>query len=245
MTMPNQSDQTPAAAAEAGQSPFIPAQQGPAQQGPAQAFVIVQNGPGRRGPAITSMVLGIIAAVLCLVPIINNLAAVLAVIGFVFGVVAWRGARKATRDGKGMAIAGVVLAIVSMVGVIGSQYAYGRAVDSVSKDLNRSFGGATQDVLAHDLNVSFGTYRTTDSGFGLREGVLMATLTNKSNKRQSFDVKVEAVTASGARIDTDTGYVSDLNPGQSDEVSLFQFESDTDMSQLPTATFNVIEASAY
>ena len=51
--------------------------------------------PGRVGGGwVTSLVLGIIAVLLCLLPIINNLAFVLALVGLPFGIVAWRGAKK-------------------------------------------------------------------------------------------------------------------------------------------------------
>lgn len=238
----NQPGAQPGAAA-GGVAPRIPGQPMP-QAGFVQPVAGV-NAPGRQGPAITSLVLGIVAAVFCLIPIVGMISFVLAPIGFVFGAIAWRGAAKGRRSGKGKAIAGVVLAVVALIGAIASTIAVAGAVDKANDNLDRAFGNATEQVLAQDLGVSIGRYTVKDQGFGLTDGKLTVTLTNKSEKRQSFDVKVEALTPSGARIATDTAFVSDLGAGQSDEVALFEFVSGDDAAQLKNATFRVIEASAY
>lgn len=239
-----------------GHSSSIAGQPIPGQQGPAQfaspppvagwaPVVAAPARPGRQGPAITSLVLGIVAAVFCLVPIVGMIAIPLAAVGLVFGLVGWRGAAKGRREGKGKAIAGVVLSLVAGTLAIVMAAVVVSAVDSASKDLDRAFGNSSEQVLAEDLGVDFGSYRSTDLGFGVQDGSLSATLINKSNEAQSFSVKVEAVTAAGARIATDTALVSDLGAGQSDEVELFQFASAKDGAQLKNATFRVIEASAY
>ena len=207
--------------------------------------VVVMNAPGRQGPAITSLVLGIIAAVFCLIPIVGMISLLLAPIGFVFGAVAWWGAAKGRRSGQGKAIAGVVLAVIAGIGAIASTVAVATAVDEAGKSIDRAVGNATEQVLAEDLGVSIGSYTVDDRGFGLKDGSLSVTLTNKSDERQSFDVKIEALSASGTRIATDTAFVSDLGAGQSDEVAMFEFVSDEDAVALKNATFRVIEASAY
>lgn len=201
------------------------------------------SSPPTRSPAVTGA--SIIAAVFCLIPIINFLSLVLGAVGLVLGVIAWRGASKGTRAGKGKAITGVVLAVVSGFVAILANVAFATAVNEVGKSVDRAVGNATEQVLAEDLDVKIGRYKLTDQGFGLRDGALTVTLTNKDDKRQSFDVKLEAVSAGGQRISTDTAYVSDLAPGQADEVEMFEFATDTDMTQLKGATFKVIEASAY
>ncbi len=225
--------------------PAWPGQPGFAPGGYAQPGYVQPNGPGRQGPAITSLVLGIIAAVFCLIPIVGMISLLLAPIGFVFGAVGWRGAAQGRRTGKGKAIAGVVLAVVSFLGAIASTVALATAVESVNQDLDRALGNATERVLAEDLGVQIGRYTSEDLGFGVSDGSLSVTLTNKSGAPQSFDVKVEALTPAGTRIATDTAYVSDLGAGQSDEVELFEFVSGKDAAQLEDATFRVIEASAY
>ncbi|MGQ0846376.1 MAG: CARDB domain-containing protein [Sporichthyaceae bacterium] len=220
---------------------FVPAQQGYGHPGYVQP---APAAPGRTGLAVTSLVLGIVAVVLCLVPIVNLFAALLAILGFVFGLVGWLGARKGKRGGRGKALAGTILAAVALVGAIGSSALYAAAVVEASESLNRSFGGATAQVLAEDLTVEFGSYTATES-YGIRDGSLTVTVTNKGTERQSFDFKVDAVNADGTRIATDSAYVPDLAPGQSDEITMFDFASQKDIPLLKKASFEVIEASAY
>jgi hypothetical protein len=104
----------------------------------------------QRGPAfaITSLVIGLVSLLLAFIPIVNNFAAVLALVGVVFGVIAWLGARKGKRAGKGMAIAGVILSVLAFAGVLASQAFYGKALDDV-------FGGG-KEVKASEAPQSSG-----------------------------------------------------------------------------------------
>ncbi len=72
--------------------------------------------------AITALVLAGVALLLSWVPLVNYLAGVLAVAGLVVGVVALVQAR----PGRGMAIAGVVVAVVSVGMVLASHAVYAR-----------------------------------------------------------------------------------------------------------------------
>ena len=231
--------------------PYIPGQPGtpqhdfaPGSFGPPQ-YAVQQNKPGRQGLAVASLVLGIVAAVLCLIPLVGMVAFFLTPVGFILGAIAWRGASKGQREGKGKAIAGVVLAVLAFFGAILSTVVLASAVDQVGNDLDRALGNSTEQVLAKDLGVKIGNYTTESAGSGIRDGSLAVTLTNKSGEAQSFDVKIEALTASGTRIATDFAMVSDLGAGQSDEVEMFELSSEKDAAQLENATFKVIEASAY
>ncbi|WP_043110033.1 DUF4190 domain-containing protein [Paraoerskovia marina] len=144
---------------------------------------------GGSGLAVASLVLGIIAVVLCLVPIVNNLAMVLALVGLPLGVVALVGAIRKGRGGRGMAIAGIVLAITAGIGVLASQSAYGEAIDEITSDVEEtapstgddegqetapddSTDGSTEDAPADDTsgesdNASFGSTYTYDDGLAV------------------------------------------------------------------------------
>jgi hypothetical protein len=95
--------------------------------------------PPRKGAglAIASLVLGIIALLLSWVPIINNLAAVLAVVGLGLGIPALLRARRGTHDGRGMAIAGLVTSVVALVVVFATQALYSEVIDDVTDELDR------------------------------------------------------------------------------------------------------------
>lgn len=87
------------------------------------------------GIAIAGLVLGIVAILGSFIPIINNISFIIAVIGGILATVALVGAVKGKHGGKGMAIAGVVLAVVSIVLVLVTQSAFKSALDKTSENL--------------------------------------------------------------------------------------------------------------
>lgn len=65
------------------------------------------------------LILGIIALVLSAMPIINNFAFILGVVGLIFGIVGVVGTRDKKKSGKGMAVASVIIAALACVIVLG------------------------------------------------------------------------------------------------------------------------------
>jgi hypothetical protein len=90
------------------------------------------------GLAIASMVLGIIALLLSWVPIVNNLAAILAVVGLGLGIPALIRARRGTAGGTGLAITGLVTSVLAIVIVIATQILFVKALDEVGAALDES-----------------------------------------------------------------------------------------------------------
>ena len=88
------------------------------------------------GLAIAGLVLGIIAILTSFLPIINNLSFFIALIGLVLAVIALVGAIRGKHTAKGMSIAGVVLAVVSIAVVLVTQSAYSAALKSASDELS-------------------------------------------------------------------------------------------------------------
>ena len=108
--------------------------------------------------AVTALVLGIISLLLSWVPILNNLIFILALIATVVAIVAVVQTRpnKAHR-GSGMAITSLVISILAIVVVFGSQAMYSKAIDEAfgkasvapSAGASASSGGAaTQSAEA-------------------------------------------------------------------------------------------------
>ena len=102
------------------------------------------------GLAIASMVLGIIALLLSWIPIINNLAAVLAVVGLGLGIPALLRARKGTHEGRGMAIAGLVTSVVAIVVVLATQAFYSEVIDEVERELDRDVSSSAPSELVDE-----------------------------------------------------------------------------------------------
>lgn len=96
-----------------------------------------QNIKGTSGMAITSLVLGTIGIVLSWIPIVNNFAAVLGILGLIFGIIAIiKTGSKGKKKGRGLAIAGTVLSVLTMVITLGTQSFYGKTLDEASKALS-------------------------------------------------------------------------------------------------------------
>jgi hypothetical protein len=139
----------------APQGPGYGAPQDPAYGAP-QAAAYPYPGPGvpggpvgaapKKGLALTSMILGIVAVVLCLVPFIINLAFVIALAGLVVGIIALVQIGKGKQQGKGMGIAGIIMAVVAIVGVIVSQIFYTAVLDEVSDALDDASQQIEQEV---------------------------------------------------------------------------------------------------
>jgi hypothetical protein len=210
-----------------------------------QQPVVVAGTTKGSGLAVTSLILGIIALLLAFIPIVNNFAFPLALIGLTLGVIGWVGARRGKRTGKGMAIVGVALAVLALAGVLASQAFYGAVLDEAVKGLDKATGGATEQVLADELNVTLGQFTITKDEFGLQETALPVTLINKGDTPLSFDITVEAIDASGNRIATDTAYADKLAPGQSYQTDLFVLVDDATAAKLTNATFRITAASSY
>ncbi len=85
--------------------------------------------------AIAGLVLGIIGLLTSFLPIINNLSFILGILGLVFAAVGMTGCLRGKRTGKGMAIAALVLNILTVVVVLASQAAMSAAIDGAQKAL--------------------------------------------------------------------------------------------------------------
>jgi hypothetical protein len=78
-----------------------------------QAYSAMYSRKPSQGMAITSMVLGIIAVVICWMPLLSYVAVALALLALAFGIASIRRAH-----GRGYAIAGTILAVVGLIGSI-------------------------------------------------------------------------------------------------------------------------------
>ena len=85
--------------------------------------------PEKKALGIVSIVIGVIALILSWVPIINSFAAVLAVIGVIFGLIAFLVNRK---HKKLLAWLGTIFSVLAFIIVIGTQSMYSDAFDDAA-----------------------------------------------------------------------------------------------------------------
>ena len=123
-------------------------------QAPYQQYPPLQPpAPPKRGAglAIASMVLGIIALLISWIPIVNNLAAVIALVGLGLGIPALIRARRGTHTGQGMAITGLITSVVALVLVVVTQLFYSAVIHEVERSLDEELNSAPADAVAPGL----------------------------------------------------------------------------------------------
>ncbi len=91
-----------------------------------------EKGQSQSVLAIVGLVLAIIALLVSFVPIVNNGAFVLGLVGAVFAIVGIAQTGKGKRRGRGTAVAGLIVAILALVIVLVTQSMYSAAIDSVT-----------------------------------------------------------------------------------------------------------------
>lgn len=203
--------------------------------------------PKKSGLAIAGMVLGIVAIATSFLPIINNGSFFLALVGLIFAIVSMLGIRKGKSSGMGMAVAGLVLSIVAIVVVLGSQAFYGAVIDEASnqatQQLNKMSGDATDDIMGVDVGVAIGDFSISKDGYGFVSSELPVTVTNLLDEQTTYWITIEAVDGTGARISDDTVYVNDLGANQSTTLKAFTYVSSDDYAAMQSARFNIVSVS--
>ncbi|MGH3939081.1 MAG: DUF4190 domain-containing protein [Pseudonocardiaceae bacterium] len=128
----------------------------PPQQSP-------KNGLGTAG-----FVLGLLAALFALIPIIGVIAWPMAILGLIFGVLGISRARHGVATNKGLAIAGTTLAAVGLLICIAWVAALTDTAENASTDSNRSSAAAaaldSPGDPSGDSTLPFGQIWTSDNG---------------------------------------------------------------------------------
>lgn len=96
------------------------------------------------GMALASVVLGAIAVLLSWIPIVNNLAAIIAVVGLGLGIPALIRDRRREHTGQGMAIAGLITSFFALVLVVVTQLFYSAVIDEVGRSLAETGSAAPE-----------------------------------------------------------------------------------------------------
>ena len=192
----------------------------------------------KSGLATAGLVLGIVGICLSFIPILNNASFFLGILALIFGIISL-----IKKTSKGKSIAGLVLGILSVIITLSLQSSWSNALDDLSNDLDNISGDNTEEVLKY-LDVNIGNFEVIEDTY-FNDTKLIVKVTNKTNEKKSFSITIEATSSDGTRIDTDYIYANDLLAGQSQNFDLFTYVSDSDLDEMKSAKFNVVEASMY
>ncbi|MDY2776863.1 MAG: hypothetical protein SOU51_00565 [Collinsella sp.] len=106
----------------------------------------------RSALVITGLVLGILALLTSLLPIVNNMSFLVALLGAIFSIAGLIACARGKRAGKGLAIVAIIVNVVAVVAVLGSQALYGAAIDEATKgpQVSSTTQSAKDDADADD-----------------------------------------------------------------------------------------------
>lgn len=101
--------------------------------------------------AIISLIVGVIAMVTSLIPIVNNGSFFFALAGIIFGIIGLVGILKKKKRSKALIITALVINVIAVIAVLASQSFYGQALDSVSNPTSSKTKGASEAKVGEAL----------------------------------------------------------------------------------------------
>ncbi|HEY2834634.1 MAG TPA: hypothetical protein VGJ14_19600 [Sporichthyaceae bacterium] len=197
-----------------------------------------------------SVACGLFALVCAMVPPARTLGLLTCFVGILLGLITAARGRRNRRDGVEVAWAGLVLAVLSGVGLVASQAAFGSVADTNPTAGPSAAPGvpapspAVANVLGTVITVSFGSPRTELEDTGKHMVSVPVTVTNINGHAGSYDLTFQALDSKGRLITTDSAYVPNLDGRQSAQLRVFNIVNDTLVPQLMKARFRVVEAIA-
>lgn len=194
----------------------------------------------KSGLATAGMVLGIVGICTSFIPFINNLSLVMAIIAFIFGIIAL-----VKKAGSGKAAAAIILAVFTVIITLSMQNSFSNSLDKTNKELDKAVGNSTEEILKNDANVVLNKFEVIKDKYGYEDTELKVSVTNKTSDKKSFNIHIEAVDNTGARIGDDYVYANDLGAGQTQEFKTFTYVSSDKVETMKNATFKIVEVSMY
>lgn len=199
---------------------------------------------GKSVASIVALVLGIIALVTSFLPIINNLSFVLALVGVVFAVIGLVGVLRGKKGGRGFSIAAVIVNVLAIAIVLGTQSAYSSAVDEATKGTistedgssvaaaSTSAESATADKYSiADEQMTGDDYTTTISG----------TFTNLTDSQLGYvSVSYNLFDADGNQIGAAYANTSNLDAG-----GTWKFEAVGMYGQAKVASYKLADVTGF
>lgn len=109
--------------------------------------------------------------------------------------------------------------------------------DDVLEDETKNAWEADFDVEIKELDVVEEEYTHTSK--------LEVIVTNKSKDKKTLQIKIDAMSPEGYRVNYDSSYIYDLMPGQKQKIELFKYISRNQLEEMKKASFEVSEITVY
>lgn len=191
--------------------------------------------------AIIALVLGILALITSFLPIINNGSFILAVIGIILAIIGLIGTVRGKKSGKRIAIAALIISVVSCAVVLGTQSMYSAAIDEAT---DTTIDVATTDQGATDAQGASSEYEI--SGESLDDtneyfAVITGTFTNNSEEElTAISITYNLYDAEGTQIGNAYASANNVAPGSS-----WAFEATSSVEPGEVASFERGDVSAW
>lgn len=193
------------------------------------------------GLGIAGFVLSIVGIIFCFIPYINVISYIMGFLALIFGIISLT----SKNSKNGLPIASIVLAIIAFLIASTMNSATTEALKETSKNLDKIAGNSTEEVLKKDVEVTLGDLEISTDEYGLTDSKMVVTVKNISNSKKSYSIHIEAVDNEGQRIDEGYVMVNDLGPGQITTEKIFEYIEKEKLEAMQSATFKIVEASAY
>ena len=193
------------------------------------------------GLGIAGFVLSVVGIIFCFIPYINVISYIMGFLALIFGIISLT----SKKSKNGLPIASIVLAIIAFLIASTMNSATTEALKETSENLDKIAGNSTEEVLKKDVEVTLGDLEISTDEYGLIDSKMVVTVKNISNSKKSYSIHIEAVDNEGQRIDEDYVMVNDLGPGQITTEKIFEYIEKEKLEAMQSATFKIIEASAY
>lgn len=191
------------------------------------------------GMAVASLVLGIIALLTSFLPIINNLSFILAALGLIFAIVGIVGTVRGKRRGKGLAIAALVVNVVSIVVVLATQSMFSTALDEATDQISSGTPTTIESSSSGDAAADASSDASSDAPYTVADEAITGdaysctitgTFTNTSSNTMSYaQVSYNLYDADGAQIGTALANTNNLASGGTWKFEAVGFESVEDV----------------
>lgn len=166
--------------------------------------------------AIIALVVGILALITSFLPIINNGSFILALVGLVLAIIGLVGTLRGKKSGKGIAVASLIIAVVSIIVVLGTQSMYSAAIDEAT---DTSIDVATTDSSTSDESAQSADYTIADEQLDTSNQyspMITGTFTNNSDEDLStVSITYNLYDAEGTMIGNAYASASNLSAGTS------------------------------